>query len=101
MKQQEKIKLIVGIGAIVAAILAIVLLIVGIIYNGGNLAKVLIFVISFFVLALAAELGYLFMLFGNTKANYFLFNPKTNRNIAPQKLTFQIINIRMNRYLTV
>ena len=100
MKQQEKIKLIVGIGAIVAAILAIVLLIVGIIYNGGTLAKVLIFVISFFVLALAAELGYLFMLFGNTKANYFLFNPKTNRNIAPQKLTFQIINIRMNRYLS-
>lgn len=100
MKQQEKIKLIVGIGAIVAAILAITLLVVGIVYNGGTLAKVLIFVISFFVLALAAELGYLFMLFGSTKPNYFLFNPKTNRNMAPQKLTFQIINVRMNRYLS-
>ena len=100
MKQQEKIKLIVLIGSIVAAILAVALLIVGIVYSGGTLAKVLIFVISFFVLALAGELGYLFMLLGNTKANYFLFNPKTNRNIAPQKLTFQIINVRMNRYLS-
>lgn len=100
MKQQEKIKLIVLIGSIVAAILAVALLIVGIVYSGGTLAKVLIFVISFFVLALAGELGYLFMLMGNTKANYFLFNPKTNRNIAPQKLTFQIINVRMNRYLS-
>ena len=100
MKQQEKIKLIVLIGSIVAAILAVALLIVGIVYSGGTLAKVLIFVISFFVLALAVELGYLFMLMGNTKANYFLFNPKTNRNIAPQKLTFQIINVRMNRYLS-
>ena len=97
MKQQEKIKLIVGIGAIVAAILAIVLLIVGIIYNGGTLAKVLIFVISFFVLALAAELGYLFMLFGNTKPNYFLFDAKLNKNMSPQKLTFATINVKMNR----
>ena len=100
MKQQDKIKLIVLIGSIVAAVLAIALLIVGIFYNGGTLAKVLIFVISFFVLALAAELAYLFMLFKNTKPNYFLFNPKTNRNMPPQKLTFQIINVRMNRYLS-
>ena len=100
MKQQEKIKLIVGIGSIVAAVLAIVLLIVGIVYNGGGLVKGLIIVISLFVLALAAELGYLFMILGNTKANYFLFNPKINRNMAPQKLTAEIVNVRMNRYLS-
>ncbi|MBO5682882.1 MAG: hypothetical protein J6S10_02795 [Clostridia bacterium] len=100
MKNQEQTKLIVGIGSILAAVLAVALLMVGIFYSGALLTKVLIIVISVFVLALAGELGYLFMLFKSTKANYFLFNPKTNRNIAPQKLNFQIINARMNRYLS-
>lgn len=96
---QKKIRLIVGIASIVAAILFVVLLVVGIVYDGSGLAKALLIIISVLVLALAAELGYLFLLFGDTKPNYFLFNSKTNKNIAVQKLTFQTINVRMNRYL--
>ncbi len=99
MSQQKKIRMIVGIAALVAAILAIVLLVVGILYSGGTLAKTLLIIISVVVLLLAFELGYLFLLFGDTKPNYFLFNSKTNRNMSVQKLTFQILNVRMNRYL--
>ena len=96
---QKKIRLIVGIASIVAAVLFVVLLIVGIVYDGSVLAKTLLIIISVLVLALAVELGYLFLLFGDTKPNYFLFNTNSNRNIAVQKLTFQTINARMNRYL--
>lgn len=99
MDQQKKVRMIVGIASIVAAVLFVVLLIVGIVYDGSTLAKVLLIIISVLVLALAAELAYLFMLFGDTKPNYFLFNSKSNRNISVQKLTFQTINVRMNRYL--
>lgn len=99
MNQQKKIRMIIGIAALVAVVLAIVLLVVGILYSGGVLAKTLLIVISVVVLLLAFELGYLFMLFGDTKPNYFLFNSKTNRNMSVQKLTFQILNVRMNRYL--
>ncbi len=97
--EQKKIRLIVGIASIVAAVLFAVLLIVGIVYDGSVLAKTLLIIISVLVLALAVELGYLFLLFGDTKPNYFLFNSNSNRNIAVQKLTFQTINVRMNRYL--
>ena len=100
MKQQDKTKVIVGVGCIFAAVLAVALIAAGIIYDGGTTAKILIFAISFFVLVLSAELGYLFMLFKATKENYFLFNPQANRNMSPQKLTFQLINARMNRYLS-
>lgn len=99
MNQQKKTRLIIGIASIVAAILFVVLLVVGILYKGSVLSKTLLIIISALVLALAAELFYLFLLFGDTKPNYFLFNSKSNRNMSVQKLTFQIINVRMNRYL--
>ncbi len=100
MSQQKKIKGIIGIAGIVAAVLFVVLLIVGIIYKGGILSKTLLIVISVLCLALAAELAYLYILLGDTKPNYFLFDPNTNRNLSAQKLTFQLVNSRMNKYLS-
>ena len=100
MNQQKKIKMIIGIAAIVAAVLFLVLLVVGIVYDGGALAKTLLIIISLLCLALAAELGYLYLLIGDTKPNYFLFNTKTNRNMSVQKLNFQVVNARMNKYLS-
>ena len=100
MSQQKKIKGIIGIASIVAAVLFVVLLVVGIIYKGGLLSKTLLIVISVLCLALTAELLYLYILLGDTKQNYFLFDPNTNRNISAQKLTFQLLNSRMNNYLS-
>lgn len=100
MSQQKKIKGIIGIASIVAAVLFVVLLVVGIIYKGGILSKTLLIVISVLCLALTAELLYLYILLGDTKPNYFLFDPNTNRNMSAQKLNFQLVNSRMNKYLS-
>jgi len=101
MDQQSKTKNILMIGAVLAAVLGIVLLIVGIIYDGNAVAKVLLILISVLVIALAAELAYLMLLFGEgAKPNYFLYNSKTQRNESLQKLSFQMINSRMNRFLS-
>lgn len=88
------------IASIFFALLAIALLVFGIIYNGGTLAKVLLFVAAALVLALAIELGYLFMLSKDTKPNFFLFNSATNHNAKPESLDFDTINTRMNKYLS-
>jgi hypothetical protein len=44
MNQQKKIRLIIGIAALVAVVLAIVLLVVGILYSGSVLAKTLLII---------------------------------------------------------
>lgn len=100
MNKQKKTRIIFGISALVAAVLFLVLFIVGIAYSGAWFAKLLLILVSVTLLLLAAELGFLFFLYGDVTPNYFLFNSKTNRNMPPQKLTFQVINARMNRYLS-
>ena len=96
----RKKRLLTGVSAIVAAVLFVVLLIIGLAYSGGAFAKVMLIVTSLFVLFFAFELGYFYLLSAETVPNYFLFNSNTNRNIPVSKLTFQIVNVRMNRYLS-
>lgn len=100
MDKGKRNRLIVGIASIIAAILFVVFLVVGITYNAGAFAKTALIVISVLVLFFAVELAYLWLLLEETSPNYFLFNSNTNRNISPSKLTFQNINVRMNRYLS-
>ena len=45
MNQQKKIKMIIGISGIVSAVLFLALLIVGIVYDGGALSKMLLIMI--------------------------------------------------------
>ena len=51
-------------------------------------------------LAIAVLGAYLLMLMQDRKQNYFLYSYQSKRNIPVQKLTFQIVNSRMNRYLS-
>lgn len=97
---QKKINLLLVIAAAFFAVLAIILLVFGIIYDRGALVKVLLIVASVLVLALAAELSYLYLLSRNVVPNYFLFNPSLNANIPVEKLTFEMIDMRMNKYLS-
>ena len=100
---QSKLKIIFGIAAIVLAIVAIALFFVGIFaidFSSAGLVKVMMFIISFLCLALAAEMGYLFVIEQDSAPNYFLYNSQTKRNIPANKLTFQVINSRLNRYLS-
>ena len=97
---QKKINLLLIIAAAFFAVLAIILFVFGIIYDRGALVKALLIVASVLVLALAAELAYLFLLSRNVVPNYFLFNPSLNANIPAEKLTFEMIDMRMNKYLS-
>ena len=96
----NKTRLLIGISAIAAAVLFVVLLIIGIVYSGGAFAKTMLILVSVFMLLFAFELGYLYLLSVNTVPNYFLFNSNLNRNLPVSNLTFQTVNVRMNRYLS-
>ena len=98
MNNQKK-SLIMLISAVVALLLFVTFLVIGITYSGGAVAKTVLIIISVLVLLLALELFYLSLLTKDTEPNYFLFNPTTNSNMPVSKLTFQAINVRMNRYL--
>ena len=97
---QKKINLLLVIAAAFFAVLAIILFVFGIIYDRGALVKALLIVASVLVLALAEELAYLFLLSRNVVPNYFLFNPSLNANVPAEKLTFEMIDMRMNKYLS-
>lgn len=100
---QNKLKNFFGIAAIVFAVLFVVLLLVGCLavsYATAGFVKVLVIIISVLCLCIAAELGYMFIVAGETSPNYFLYDPKTQRNISVQKLNYAVINGRMNRFLS-
>ena len=78
---QKKVKLLLSVAAIVAAVLAIVLFVFGIVYDGGAFVKILLFIISLLMLVLALELAYFFLLSREVVPNYFLFNSALNVNM--------------------
>lgn len=99
---QNKLKAFFGIAAIVFAVLFVVLLLVGIIavdFTTAGFVKVLVIIIAVLCLCIAAELGYMFMVESESAPNYFLYDTQAKRNIPVQKLGFQVINGRMNRFL--
>ena len=97
---QKKMKVTVGISGIVSAVFFVLLIVLGVMYSGALLAKIVLFVISALVLLLAVELANIYILADNTTPNFFLYNQSTNRNISPKKLTFQIVNTKMNKFLS-
>ena len=97
---RDKLKIILGVAAAFFAIVAIVLFVLGIALEISTLPKVILIIISVLCLIFAGELGYFLYLNMDTNPNYFLYNPQTKRNISVQKLTFQTVNARMNRFLS-
>ncbi len=96
---QKKLNLILMVACIVFAVLAVVLFIVGAIYDGEHLfTKVLMIIVAILSLALAGELAYLRWISSDNRPNYFLYDSRSKKNIPVQKLTFQAINNRMNRF---
>ncbi len=87
------------IAAAVFAVIAIILLIVGIVYSGDHVfTKIMIFVVAALSLALAGELAYLCFISVDKQQNFFLYDSKTKRNIPVDQLTFGLINNRMNKF---
>ncbi len=98
--EQKKINLLLICASAFFALLAIVLLVVGIAYDRGTFTKIMMILGSLVVLAFAAEIAYLFVLSRKVKPNYFLFNSDFNYNMSVEKLTFEKIDGRMKKYMS-
>lgn len=98
---QNKIKMIFGGGAIGSAVLAVGLLLLALLVADGwaFMQTMLLIMVGIFLL-LAVECGLMFWVEKDDTQNFFLYNAQGKRNIPVQKLTFQIVNGRMNRYLS-
>ena len=96
---QKRVNLLLKAGGAVFAVIGVALVVFGIFYDKSVLGKVLLFVVAAVVILLAAELVYLSLMSKNVKPNFFLYNPSTNSNAAPESLTFEAANTRMNKYL--
>ena len=97
---QKKTNLLLAAASVFFAVLAIILLIFGIVYDKGAFAKIMLLAAFVLVLLLSVELAYLFVLSRNVVPNYFLFNTALNVNIPADKLTFEMVDARMNKYLS-
>ena len=97
---RKTVKIIVGAVAIFCFILAVVAALVAILADLNTPAAIILGIVAVCCLALAVELGYLFLLNKNAKANYFLYDSATKRNVSVNKLSFAVVNARTGRYLS-
>jgi hypothetical protein len=89
------------IAAIFFAVLAVVLLAVGIAYDGNHtFTKITVIVVAILSLALAGELGYMLYKSNSVTPNYFLYDAKAKRNVSVNALNAQMVSTRMNRYFS-
>ncbi len=99
---QKKLTLILTVVAAVFAVLAVVLLVFGIIYDGAYaFTQIFMIVSGVLCFALAGELVFLSRFAGKNEApNYFLFDSSAKKNISADKLTPTVVHNRMNKYIS-
>lgn len=96
---RNTLKIVLAAASVFFLVVAIVLFVLSLSLDMATLPKVILIIVSILALLLACELAYFTYLLIDRKPNYFLYNSKTKRNISVQKLTFPMINARMNRFL--
>ncbi len=100
---KENLKKIFKITCIAMAVIAVIILVVGLLaidWDEMPIVKIMTIIIAVLCGALAAEFGYMYHIENEVKPNYFLYDPETNKNMPLQKMTFDVINRRMGRYLS-
>ena len=98
---REKLKILLIVLSGVFAALFIGLLIFGILFDAEFVVtKVLVIALSVVSLALAGEMFFLYILFKDTKPNFFLYDTSIKSNVSVDKLAFSTINTRMNSYFS-
>ncbi len=99
---QKKLNLILTVACAVFAVLAVVLLVFGIIYDGEHVfTKVFMIISAVLCVALALELAYIVWFADRAQTpNYFLYDNGTKKNVTPDKLNAQIISRRMDKYFS-
>lgn len=96
---RNKIKIIFAVAAAFFLLVGVALFILGIALDMGTLLRIILIAISAVCVLLFVEGGAFIYMIADKTQNYFLFNSKTKRNISVQKLTFQMVNARMNHFL--
>jgi hypothetical protein len=97
---RKKVKLIIGILAIVFFVIGVALLCVALLAGLNTTSAVIMGIVAGLCLILSVELGYMFWINMDSKANYFLYDSATKRNVPVQKLNFAVVNARTGRYLS-
>jgi flagellar motor component MotA len=97
---RNTLKIVLGVATVFFLIVAVALLILGCTLEMSALPRVILIIVALLALLLSVELGYFTYLLIDKNPNFFLYNTQTKRNISVQKLTFQMINSRMNRFLS-
>lgn len=97
---RNKLKIVLGIGTAISLCVGIVLLALALALDMHIFPRIILILVSVVAVALSVELGYFTYLMMDKKPNYFLYSNQLKRNISVQKLTFQTINTRMNRFLS-
>lgn len=99
---QKKMNLIMTVACAFFAVIAVVLLVFGIIYDGDHVfTKVFMLISAALSLALAGELAYIIWFSDKGDVpNYFLYDSSTKKNVSVDKLTLNVINKRMDRYIS-
>ena len=99
---RKNFDLILKIACACFAVIAVVLFVFGIVYDGDHaLTKILMLVVAVLSLALAGELAYLAWFSDNGDVpNYFLYDSNTRKNVTVDKLTMPVVSKRMDRYFS-
>ncbi len=97
---KKMLKVILVAAAAFFFLIAVVLLILGIVLGIGWFPKTVLILMSVVSLVLVGELAYFAVLVSSSKPNYFLYDARTKKNMSLQKLNFQVINAKMNKFLS-
>lgn len=97
--EQKKLKLILMGAGGAMLVVGVVLFILGCVLAMPIIPRIFALISALLCLGMALLCGYLLLLMQDKKQNYFLYSYQAKRNIPVQKLTFQIVNSRMNRYI--
>ena len=98
--EQKKLKLILMGAGGGMLVIGIALFILGCALAMPIIPRIFAIISAVLCIALALLCAYLLLLMQDKKQNYFLYSYQAKRNIPVQKLTFQTVNSRMNRYLS-
>lgn len=97
---RKTVKILVAAASGFFLVVAIVLCLVTFLAGMNLASSIILGIVAFLCLALAIELFYMFLLNKGEKANYFLYDSATKKNVSVQKVNFSVVNVRTGRYLS-
>ena len=99
---RNNLKTVFGIISVALLVIAIVAFAIGVVVVGGGDAVLFgwsLVIVGVLCFAAALEFAYMFYIEREVKPNFFLYDANSKRNMDVQKMTFDVINRKLSRYL--